>query len=394
MIGVSPVSSFSQDKTKLEKQRLAAIEEINLSNKILKEKQKERQVNINQLRIVKNQIEVRYRLINNYNTEVKIISEEIIQKKSDISKLETEIKEIKEEYANMVVSAYNNKHQYDKWMFILSSNDFNQAYRRLKYLQQFTEYRKKQIQLIEQMQIRVITEIDELTQKRAKKQELVDLVEQESRLLSGEKNEISRIISKLKDNERKLKAEIRAKEKEAKRIKRVIDKILAAEKRKREEALKSKGSKQFALTPEDALISENFDKNKGKFPWPTERGIVTSSFGEHSHPVLKGIKTFNNGIDISTVNGAEVRSIFDGEVRDVWAIQGKNMAVIIKHGDYFSVYQNLKDVKVRAGDKVKSKQIIGTVFTDNSDGTKTVLHVEIWKGSKSQDPQKWLARKS
>ena len=389
----SAVTLSAQNKKELEEQRNQTIKEIELSNKLLKEKQKEKKLNLNQLQILKKQIRNRENLILNYKTEIRILSNEIGDKQAEITKLEAEIKEIKDEYANLIISAYNNKHSYDKWMFIFSAKDFNQAYRRLKYIQQFTDYRKKQIDLIEEKQDLANTKIDELTIDKSKKEELLALEKSEQRKLDREKDNVSKVVNELGKKERLLRADIRRKEKEAKRIKSVIDKILAEEKRKREEALKNKGDVKFALTPEEALISENFDKNKGMFPWPTERGIVTNTYGEHEHPVLKGIKTHNNGIDISTVKESVVRSIFKGEVRDVWAIQGKNMAVIIKHGEYFSVYQNLKDVKVKTGDKVESKQEIGTVYTDTNDGNKTVLHIEIWKGSNSQDPQLWLARK-
>lgn len=383
----------AQDKSSLEAQRKRTLKEIELSTKLLKEKQEEKKVNLNQLNLLQKQFENREKLVLNYQTEIKILNKEIGDRQKEISKLESEIKEIKKEYANLIVSAYNKKHKYDKWMFIFSAKDFNQAYRRLKYLQQFSDYRKKQIELINEKEIEVGKEIEKLSGKKVEKEDLLKLEKDEQANLSKEKININRVVNNLKSNERKLKAEIKAKEKEAKKIKSIIDKILAEEKRKREEALKKLGEVKYAITPEEALIAENFDKNKGKFPWPTERGVVTSSYGEHAHPVLKGIKTYNNGVDISTVEGALVRAIFKGEVRDVWSIQGKNMAVLIKHGEYFSVYQNLKDVKVRAGDKVDSKQIIGTVYTDNKDGKETVLHIEIWKGSKSQNPESWLARK-
>ncbi|MCF8373349.1 MAG: peptidoglycan DD-metalloendopeptidase family protein [Bacteroidales bacterium] len=383
----------AQDKNSLEQQRKQLLQQMDLSNKMLKEMQQEKKVSLNQLNLLEKQIGYREKLILTYQTEVKILNNEINDRQSEISKLEIEIKEIKKEYADLIVSAYNNKHKYNKWMFVFSAQDFNQAYRRLKYLQQFTDYRKKQIELINQKEVEVGKEIEELSGKKTEKERLLKLERTEQANLSVEKKNISKVVSDLKSNERKLKGEIRSKEKEAKKIKSIIDKILAEEKRKREEALKKSGEVKYSLTPEEALIAENFDKNKGKFPWPTERGIVTSSYGEHAHPVLKGIKTYNNGVDISTEEGSSVRAIFKGEVRDVWAIQGKNMAVLIKHGEYFSVYQNLKNVKVRAGDKVDSKQVIGTVYTDNNDGKKTVLHVEIWKGSKSQNPESWLARK-
>jgi len=384
---------FAQNKKDLEKQRKTALNEIKLSNNLLKENQQKRKINLNQLQLIKRKISNREKIINSYNTEIRIVTNDISNRKQEISNLKSEIIEIKDEYANLILSAYYNKHQSDKWMFILSSSDFNQAYRRIKYLQQFSDYRKRQVKLIEEKEAELNTEISELQKTKTQRISLIESEIREKANLSKEKKNIASLISSLKSNEKALKAEIKKNEKSAKQIKRIIDKILAEEKRKREAALNKKSNTKFALTPEEALISSNFGKNKGKFPWPTERGVITSSFGKHAHPVLKGITINNNGIDISTERGSAVRTIFDGEVRDVWAIQGKNMAVIIKHGGYFSVYQNLKDVTVKPGDMVKSKETIGTVYTDTSDGNKTVLHIEIWKGSKSQNPKIWLARK-
>ena len=384
----------SQKKDDLENQRRKMLADIEYANKLLKKNSKEKKANINQLLILKNSIKSRKNLILSYSTEIKIISNEISDKEEEIENIETEIKLIKEEYSKLIYSAYKNRHSYDTWMFIFSSKDFNQAYRRLKYLQQFSDYRKKQVELIIEREEDLKRQIEELNIEKAKKEELIEKEKAEQEKLTAEKEKVSGYISSLKKKDRELRKEIKKRKREAKQIKKAIDRIIAEENRRREEALKkNKPVGKFALTPEESLISENFGLNKGKFPWPTVRGVVTETYGEHNHPVLAGIKTFNNGINISTEEGAEVRAIFDGEVRDVWSIQGRNMAVIIKHGEFFSVYQNLSNVKVKPGDKVSRKQVIGVVFTDNNDGKKTVLHLEIWKGSSRLDPSLWLARK-
>jgi len=387
------VAGYSQSKESLEDQRKRMLAEIEYTNNILNKNQKETKSNINQLMILKKNIENREEIIETYNTEIKLISKEISGKEMQISDSEKEIKLLKDEYAKLIYSAYKNRHGYDKWMFVLSSKDFNQAYRRLKYLKQFTDYRKKQVELVLEHEAKLLVEIEELSKEKAEKEELISKENIEKEKLAKQKQQINGVVADLRKTEKALKREIEKRKREAEQIKKAISKILAEEKRKKAEALKNnKETGTFALTPEESLISENFDKNKGKFPWPTERGIVIRTYGEHRHPVLPGIKTFNNGIDISTNEGAEVRAIFAGEVRDVWSIQGRNMAVIIKHGEFFTVYQNLSNVEVKPGDKVDFKQTIGKVFTDKNDGNSTMLHLEIWKGSERQNPAYWLAR--
>lgn len=386
--------NLSQNKKDLESQRIQILDDIEYANKLLRKNKAEKKESLNQLMILKKTINSRKELILSYNTEIHIINNEINDKNKGIENRQKQIREIKEEYAKLIQSAYKNRHSQDRWMFLFSSKDFNQAYRRLKYLQQFSDYRKKQIILINTEEQKLKEEIDELNVEKDKKQELIDIENTEQIKLNIEKVKVNSLVNKLKFKDRELRKEIKRRKREAKKIKKIIDKIIAEEKRKREEALKkNKPVGKYALTPEESLISTNFGLNKGKFPWPTVRGVVTETYGEHNHPVLAGIKTFNNGINISTEEGAKVRAIFDGEVRDVWSIQGSNMAVIIKHGEFFTVYQNLRNVKVKVGDKVKIKDTIGTVYTDNDKGKKSVLHLEIWKGSNRQDPIRWLARK-
>lgn len=149
----------------------------------------------------------------------------------------------------------------------------------------------------------------------------------------------------------------------------------------------------FTLTPEEQLISDNFAENKGKLPWPLERGVITSPFGEQPHPVLPGIKISNNGIDISTTEGAEARAIFEGVVSRVVTIPGAYYAVIIRHGEYLSVYSNLKEVRVRNGQRVSTRQVVGVIATESREA-KTNLHLEIWKGNEKLDPAQWIARQN
>ncbi|MBU0765784.1 MAG: peptidoglycan DD-metalloendopeptidase family protein, partial [Bacteroidetes bacterium] len=202
----------------------------------------------------------------------------------------------------------------------------------------------------------------------------------------------SHVLNDLKSRESELKKQLSEKQMAAEKIARAIQKIIEEEAKKAAElAKKNRTPGEYALTPEDKLISDNFGNNKGRLPWPTERGEITSTFGEHEHPVLHGIKVRNNGVDISTQKGAIARAVFEGEVRQVLEIPGADKVVIIRHGSYLSVYQNLDNVFVSTGDKIKAKQSLGTIHTKGSDNT-TTLQFQIWQESTKLDPALWLSR--
>jgi murein hydrolase activator len=374
----------------LKKQKERAEQEIALTNKMILETEQTKNNSLNQLLLIKKKISLQQDLIKNLNGELEHYSSRIDTVEQNIKKAEQELKLLKDEYAKIIYSAHKNKHGIDKWLFVFSAYDFNQAYRRMKYLQQYSDYRKEQVVLIEEKEIALESLSDSLSViANDKKEVLNQVVEEKERLLADKQHE-NKLYARLQQRESELRKELRKKERITRQIKASIERILEEERKRKLAA--NKAGKTFSLTPEEQLVSDNFARNKGKLPWPTERGVMVSSYGEHAHPILKGIKTFNNGIDVSTVAGSSVRAVFSGEVRDVWSIQGRNMAVIIKHGGYFSVYQNLVDVKVKPGDKVETKELIGTIFTDTQDGNKTVLHLEIWKGSNRNNPYKWLAK--
>ncbi len=383
-------NAFSQSISELKEQKRRAEKEIALTSKMLKETKKSKSNTLNQLLLIKRKIELQEELIANLNSEIDhygFVKDTVEQ---NITKAKEDLKLLKSEYAKIIYTAYKNKHGIDKWLFVFSAHDFNQAYRRLKYLQQYSDYRKEQVALIQAQELVLLGMLDSLQLVVEKKQLVLLSLQDEKQKLSEEKKNENTVYASLQKQERELKKELKSQERTAKQVKKSIERILEEERKKRLAA--KKAGKTFSLTPEEQLVSDNFSKNKGKLPWPTERGVIVKSYGEHAHPVLKGIKTFNNGIDISTEEGAYVRVLFNGEVRDVWPIQGRNMAVIVKHGSYFSVYQNLVDVNVKPGDKVTTKEVIGTIFTDAQDGNKTVLHLEVWKGSSRHNPVKWLSK--
>lgn len=382
----SEVSAQSK-RVKLEKQKSKIKKDIAYKNKLLNETAKSKNTSLSQLVVLKKKIKNREELISTIQREVEYLQEEVETAENDIEKLKVELEELKDEYAKMIYYAYLNRSSYDRLMFIFSAQDFNQAYKRLKYLQQYSSFRKQQGQLILATQDSIGLRINTLELAKQEKQELIQNIQNEAQLLAGEKQLQQKVFNTLNSKEKELKAEIAKKRKEADKLTRAIQRIIEEEIRKQREARGDKGG--FVLTPEAKELSNKFAANQGKLPWPLEKGVITEYFGEHWHPVLKGIKVKNNGVNISTEDGARARAVFSGEVTGIVVIPGAGKAVLVRHGEYISVYSNLKDVFVQKGDKVKIKDPIGIILTDPIKG-KTEIHFEVWKGQSPMNPATWL----
>jgi septal ring factor EnvC (AmiA/AmiB activator) len=301
----------------------------------------------------------------------------------------------------MIYFAYKNLNAYNRLMFIFSSKDFNQAFHRIKYYQQYSAYRRKQAEIIEATQVEVTRQKRNLELSKGDKLTLIETKEQEKNRLSQEQQAKDKSVKELTQKEKQLMATLKQKQQAAEKLQREIEKaiteeIAAAAKRAKSTVNNEPKTKmettrtEIMLTPKEMELSSSFAANKGKLPWPSEKGIITGIFGEHPHPVLKYVMVRNNGIDITTVSGAGARAVFKGKVSRVMSFPNLNKVVIIRHGEYLTVYSNLETVIVKDGDEVNTKQMIGTVHT-NSDDTRTELHFEIWLGKTIQNPQEWLA---
>ena len=375
----------AQKKEELQQRKEKTLEDIRTSNELLKETQINRKNNLNRIRIVDKRIALRNEMVSTISEQIDDLNNKMEDLNELLLQMEKDYEKVKEEYKKLVYYSYWNRNQYDRLMFVLSAKSFNQAYKRLKYLQQMAGFRRKQAEEIMAIREKLEEKNKELMDAREEKRELLSerLIEIEN--LNMEKSSKETLVGQLKKEESRLRAEINRKKATAKKLEDEITRIIEEERRKA-----AKENRNAKLTPEEQLISEKFGENKGRLPWPTERGIITNKFGRHAHPVLPGITIENNGIDITTVEGAAVRSIYEGEVTRVFPLMGANYVVIIRHGDYLSVYGNLSNVLVRKGDKVSTKQKIGTVFTDS--GTKdTILHMEIWKELQKQNPELWIS---
>lgn len=389
LLVTSSLCSMGQNKDELQKQRDRISQEITLTNKLIQETRSSRSKIEGELSLINRKINLREDLISSLTNEIALYNRRIAANRKEIEVLENELELLKENYAEMVRFAQRTNRTEDRLMYIFASADFFQSIRRIRYLQQYTRYRQKQAEEILKSQeelnrlnaglLAEINEKDKLIAKEesVKKELTSDLAEQKS------------TVSNLQQEEKTLIQKLRKQEKQREEVNKEIQRIIEAEIR----ASKKDNAGVFSLTPEAAALSANFEKNKGKLPWPVERGVITSKFGSNPHPVLAGIVVPNNGINIATNANAQVRAIFEGTVSGVFSIPGAGSNVIINHGGYRSVYSNLNEVYVTKGQKVEIKEVIGTVLTDESTG-KTESHLEIWKvdqtGTSKQNPALWI----
>lgn len=390
-----PVLNAQDKKSQLQAKKAKIEEEINYTNKLLSETKKNKQASLNQLVLLNKKISKRQELINAISNEIQQIDRKIKITNDTIATLTENIKELKAEYAKMIYYAQKNKSSYTRLMFIFSAESFNQAYQRLKYFQQYSSYRQNQVRVIKEIQALLAQKVQLLENQKKEKVSLKSVEESEKQKLSQEKNQQDKTVRQLSQKERELLKKLRENEKAAKKLQKAIEDLIAEELRKAREAAKKTGTKPspenvFGLTPSEMKLSSSFAGNKGSLPWPTERGVISATFGEHPHPVLKGIKTKNNGIDISTSSGATARAVFEGEVTSTMTLPNYNNVIIIRHGEFLTVYSNLGQIYVKKGDKVTTKQKLGVIETD--DTGKTKLHFELWKGKILQNPEGWIAK--
>lgn len=388
---------FAQsEKEKLRKNKEKIEQEIRLTNNLLQETKKNKKASINQLVLLEKKIDQRQRLIDNIESEIYYLNNSILYNQKRIGELEKKLEKLRGEYARMIQAAQKNQNNMTRLMYLFASDNFNQAIKRMQYFRQYGHYRREQSMLIENTQDSIKNKNQELRDMRQRKVSLKAQQEFEKQNMVEEKTEKNQTINNLASQEKQLLADLRRKKKESDRLNKAIEKAIAEEIAKAEAAAnkstedKPTIKRTFELTPDQVKLSNSFADNRGKLPWPTDKGIISGTFGEHPHPVLKYVKTKNNGIDILTAKGQRARAVFSGTVTNVLGMSNTKKAIIIRHGEYLSVYSNIKKVLVSVGQQVDTKQVIGEIYTEG-DSNKTELHFEIWKGKKLQNPSYWLA---
>jgi septal ring factor EnvC (AmiA/AmiB activator) len=414
---VATIGVYAQSSDQLKRDRDRLTDELEKLRRELNETVDNKKSTIKQLNIIRAQIHLREKKIDNINTEVRNLNSEIAENTNTVRTLEQQLGQLREEYKAMVLFAYHNKSSYNKLMFVFAAKDFNQAYKRLKYLQEFAAYRKRQAEYIEEKEKELHGRIVQLDRTKEEKRNILLEQQKEKENLGKERSNQQKVASSLSKQEGKLKEVQRDLQKKIAATNRAISTAIAreiAEERRRESArlaaekaaaaAKAKAANKDApvvaapvaprkttsevlnSTPEAAALSTSFLGNKGRLPWPVATGIPIQSFGTNT---IDGIKIDNKGIDIRTSAGAQIRAVFEGEVRTVKEIMGTYF-VVIKHGEYFTAYSNLRSVNVSVGQKVSTKQTIGTVATEQATG-ETIAHFELYKGDSEVNPEIWLA---
>jgi murein hydrolase activator len=391
MLTASSLHGFAQNsKDELERKKKKLLEEIEQAEEQLSKTRANKNASLSQVYALKNKIAARQKLIANYNSQLHNIESNIGSTQRQIRTLDVRLDSLKAEYARLIVKAYRTNGELDKVLFIFSARDFNDAYQRMMYLQQYADYRKQQAELIKQTKLARLGKLKDLKNQKEEKEDLLQGEQKQKQSLEKEKGDKDRVVAQLKGKESQLMSEVKEKKKAAAKLNRLIEDII----RKEIEAAKKKNettssSHVLALTPEAKALSESFAANQGKLPWPVERGFITGHFGVSEHDVLANVKVNNNGVDIKTQQGSTARAVFDGEVRAVLTNPSFHIAVLVQHGEYFTVYSNLEEAFVKQGQKIKTKQTIGKVYT-NSEDDKTELHLEIWKNTIKLNPESWL----
>jgi septal ring factor EnvC (AmiA/AmiB activator) len=377
-----------QTQQKLRQSKLQLEKEIEYTNTLLDQTKKTKQSSLNRLKLLNKQIERREALISTISKEIGSVEVEIATDNLMISKLSRDLQMLQNEYAQMIYYAYRTMKGNDRLTFIFSAKDFNQAFNRLRYYQEYASYRRIQAEKIIRTQTELARRRTELEDVKSHKITLAQSQENEKRKLTREKQEKDKAVKELTNKEKELLATLRVKQTALNKLQIEIEKVVASA-GKRTSPSGSKTGTPATLSPSEMKLSSSFAANKGLLPWPTEKGVVVSTFGEHAHPVLKYVKVKNNGVDIMVENGSSVKAVFNGKVSRVLSVPNLNNVVIIRHGEYLTVYSNLGEVSVKDGQEVTTRETIGKIHTDPDDG-KSELHFEIWLGKSIQDPQDWL----
>ncbi|HEY4652560.1 MAG TPA: peptidoglycan DD-metalloendopeptidase family protein [Pontibacter sp.] len=400
LIVVLPAAVQAQkqkSKAQLEREKKENLTRIKEANRILQQTKAQKQASIGQLNAIKEKITVQHGVISNISKEINYIESDVTETEGIVGALQSDLEKLKEEYAEMVYAASKTASNYNKLMFLFASDSFNQLVMRLRYLQQYSEARKKQVEQINKVQAALTGQLQVLEQKKREKKNLLSIQLTETKNLQTLKTQQDSVISRLSKQEQNLQQEVAQRQQAVRKLDNLIADIVREEIARAARAARAAGNKpsgssnKVTLTPETALISSSFAGNKGRLAWPVERGFISEKFGRHNHPVLKGVVVENKGIDIQTSQGAAARAIFEGKVVTVASVPGMNNIVMIQHGEYFTVYAKLKSVSVETGQTVKLKQTIGTVYTD-SDGT-TELQFQVWKNNDTLNPQTWISPK-
>ncbi len=394
------------EQEKLEQRKAQLQEEIRAQERLLQSQEMKQKSVTTIIEQQKEKIKLREKLISTTEKQANILKNDMYINQLAINKLNRDLDALKKDYAEMIVKSYKSRSQQSRAMFLLSSENFLQAYKRAQYMKQYASYRRLQGEQIKVKTASLSEFNDKLNVQKNEKQKLMEEQEKERLVLEQEKQEQEKLVNSIKKDKKKILAEINKKQQESKAIDKQIDRLIRAaiaEANRKAAAANAKANPKttaaatkatesatkIVLTPEAKLVSDNFKANKGKLPWPVEKGNVSLRFGDQPHPLNKSLTVHCSGVEITTDEGSNARAVFGGTVYAVYVFSPVNKAVMIQHGDFFTVYQNLSSVSVNKGDKVSTKQNIGKIRT-NGDTGKTVIKFMISQNTTYTNPASWL----
>ena len=394
---------FPQSIAELEEKKKQALENLAQTNKLLNETQKSKQGSVNKINLIKRNIKERKTVIQSLNGQIDALERNIGVLRTEKQQLEERLRYLKADYAKLIRETHVRRNHFSPLLFILSSDNAGQAYRRFRYLQEFSDYRKKQAFEIQRVTAQLAVKEKNLTNDVDKKERVLTEKEREAKKLESDRQQENKMLTQLQKKEKKLKDQQKKQQRQANELNNKIQKLIAAEIRKDEERRRQAANESakesgkpvpttFEMSKDEKLIAGNFEKNKGRLPLPVEKGFISGHFGVQPHPVLKHVTTNNKGIYIQAPSGSSARAVFEGVVTQCFMVPGSNSAVIVKHGNYRTVYSNLTEIYVKEGDKVSTKQRIGKIFVDTENDNKTELYLMIYRDTSIQNPELWLAR--
>lgn len=381
--------TFAQTRSELEKEREQIEQQIRQINNSLSQNQSQKQSVLDKVQTINQRISAAEALVRVNNREANLLSREIDANAQAIDKLRSQLKKLKSDYSQMVVDAYKSKSSQNRIMFLLSSDNFLQAYKRLQYMKQFAAHREQQGIEIQNQTVELQELNAKLFDQRKDKEKLLAQNRQTLEKLNRDKAAEKELIASIRQKESLYKKELERKQDKISEIDKLIQKLIreaiAAENKK----LGNSSTNRFKMTPEATALGNKFEDNKGKLPWPVVSGFVSRPYGTRKHAIVKTVDTKSDGVRIDTEAGAKARAVFDGEVSQIIIVPNAYKIVIVRHGQYMSVYKNIDKLLVKKGDNVKRNQFIGTIGLDPFDGS-TTLGFYIFKNNDKQNPADWL----
>lgn len=401
---------FGQKSRKdLEKQRQKKLAEISVTRNILKQTRAKKSESVAVLTALNNQLKVRQELLENIGSQLDVLKLEIDFKNREIQDLEVELKGMRNNFSSLVYSGYKTQNSISRLGFLFTSKNFNQAVMRMAYLKRMARHLKNELQLIEKKQSEAGLKISELMSIKNEKSLLMDQEERQLRQIEKDLANRAALVEGLKKKERSLKDQLSEQQKAADALEKAIKKAIEEEirrakeeeerrKREEEERRKKATSDKTSAPPnptgktgtESTALTSRFGQSKSQLPWPVKSGYISERYGKHPHPTMSDVSTFNNGINISTTDGSIAYSIFEGEVAAIVDVPGMNRSVLIRHGEYFTVYSNITGLMVQKGDKLSAGSALGKIATDANGQTR--IHFELWKGYEKQNPEIWIKK--